>query len=397
MPVTTQNQVAHKILRWFAANARELPWRNPPGKALPLDDPDWPYRVWLSEIMLQQTVVATVKPYFAAFTARWPSVVALAAAEDADVMAAWAGLGYYARARNLLACARAVTESGGRFPQEVEALRALPGIGAYTAAAIAAFAFGKRAVVVDGNIERIMTRLFAIQTPMPKAKPEVAAAMEALTPETGAGDFAQGLMDLATSICTPKNPRCLLCPIAEDCRGRERAEDFPIKLAKKARPERHGTAFWIERDGKVLLVRRPAKGLLGGMRALPSGEWSIIPPCREAAGRGTATEGRGGGAIARISLADAVPSTAQSIQSDAGGGVEGRSPSPDCVQGGKSLGSITHIFTHFRLSLAIIAPDAENSCAPQPDGEWWEIDRLDEAGLPSVFAKAAARAMNRED
>ena len=345
MPVTTQNQVAHKILRWFDANARELPWRNPPGKVLPLDDADWPYRVWLSEIMLQQTVVATVKPYFAAFTARWPSVVALAEAEDADVMAAWAGLGYYARARNLLACARAVAASGARFPADEVGLRALPGIGAYTAAAIAAFAFGQRAVVVDGNIERIMTRLFAIQTPMPKAKPEIAAAMEALTPEKDAGDFAQGLMDLATSICTPKNPRCLLCPIAEDCRGRERAEDFPVKLAKKARPERYGVAYWIERDGNVLLVRRPSKGLLGGMRALPSGEWASAP----------------------------------------------------ASQAGTSLGSITHIFTHFRLTLTIIAPDAKNSCAPQPDGEWWDINRLDEAGLPSVFAKAAARAMNRED
>ena len=211
MPV----QVAHKILTHFSTNGRQLPWRNPPGRHLPLDDPDWPYRVWLSEVMLQQTTVAAVLPYFEHFTARWPSVAALAAADEADVMAAWAGLGYYARARNLLACARVIASLGGRFPEDEDRLRALPGVGAYTAAAIAAFAFGKRAVVVDGNIERVMARLFAIETPMPAARDEIYAAMDRLTPQTGAGDFAQGCMDLARSLCTPRNPKCLLCPLTD--------------------------------------------------------------------------------------------------------------------------------------------------------------------------------------
>lgn len=345
MAVDMSAHFAHKILQWFEANARILPWRNPPGAPLPLGDPNWPYRVWLSEIMLQQTVVATVKPYFAAFTARWPSVMALAAAQDADVMAAWAGLGYYARARNLLACARTVAGLGGRFPETEEGLRALPGIGPYTAAAIAAFAFGKRTVVVDGNIERVTTRLFALETPLPQVRPAIAALMDQMTPAERAGDFAQGLMDLANSICTPRNPRCMLCPLSDMCKGRERAEDFPVKAAKKARPERFGTAWWIERDGKVMLVRRPGKGLLGGMRALPGGEWTAFP----------------------------------------------------AASAGKPLGMVTHVFTHFRLTLSVVAIDAKNSCVAQLDGEWWEIDRLNEAGLPTVFAKAAARAMNGEE
>jgi A/G-specific adenine glycosylase len=358
MLVTTRPQIAHKILHWFEANARELPWRNPPGQPLPLDDPDWPYRVWLSEIMLQQTVVATVKPYFGAFTARWPSVSALAAAEDADVMAAWAGLGYYARARNLLACARAVAPMGGCFPQDEGELLKLPGIGAYTAAAISAFAFGKRAVVVDGNIERITTRLFAIETPLPVARPVIRARVDEITPEERVGDFAQGLMDLAGAVCTPKNPKCMICPVMADCAGKDRVSEFPVKPAKAAKPERAGIAWWIEEDGQVLLVRRPAKGLLGGMRALPGGEWEPFP--REGGGPEPQTE---------------------------------KSLGPR-LRGGTSLGTITHIFTHFRLTLSIVAVDSKSSCASQLDGEWWPIDRLNEAGLPSVFAKAAARAVS---
>ncbi len=317
---------------------------------MPLGDPDWPYRVWLSEIMLQQTTVATVRPYFAAFLARWPSVSALAAAPDSEVMSAWAGLGYYARARNLLACARAVAAIGGRFPEDEAGLRALPGIGSYTAAAIAAFAFGKRAVVVDGNIERVTSRLFAIETPLPGSRPEIAARVDALTPEIRAGDFAQGLMDLAATICTPRAPRCLLCPVADDCRGKARAEEFPVKAAKKPKPERSGTVWWIERAGEVLLVRRPANGLLGGMRALPGGEWIET---------------------------GVTPATA---------GVTG-----------DTLGTITHVFTHFRLTLTVIAVDAKSGCALELDGEWWPVDRISEAGLPTVFAKAAARALAREE
>ncbi len=364
MVVTRAEIVSHRILHWFDANARDLPWRNPPGAVLPMDDPDWPYRVWLSEIMLQQTVVATVKPYFAVFTSRWPSVTALAAADDADVMTAWAGLGYYARARNLLACARAVSAAGGRFPENEAALRALPGIGAYTAAAIAAFAFGQRAVVVDGNIERITSRLFAIETPMPKARVEIAKLVESMTPDERAGDFAQGLMDFAGAICTPRNPRCLLCPISDLCQGRAEAERFPVRMKKAAKPEREGIAWWIEDKGKVLLVRRPDKGLLGGMRALPGGEWvqpNIDPPQTGAAESAKRLTG------------------------------------PGLHRGSEHLGSISHVFTHFRLTLRIIALDAKSSCASQLDGEWWPLDRLNEAGLPTVFAKAAARAKSREE
>jgi A/G-specific adenine glycosylase len=350
MVVDMSAQIAHKILAHFSTNARDLPWRNPPGQALPLDDPNWPYRVWLSEVMLQQTTVAAVTPYFEAFTARWPSVTALAAADDAEVMAAWAGLGYYARARNLLACARAVAANGGRFPENEDALRALPGIGAYTAAAIAAFAFGKRAVVVDGNIERVIARLFAIATPMPAARPEIYAAMDALTPDHAAGDFAQGLMDLARSLCTPRNPRCILCPVMMHCAGKVAPETYPIKTAKTKRPERSGTAWWIQCDGEVLLIRRPDKGLLSGMRALPSGVWSETP-----------------------------------------------STTPPFAANWHPLGTVTHIFTHFRLTLNIQGVHLKRGCKPQLDGEWWNMKRLDEAGLPSLFAKAAVLAMTWED
>ncbi len=342
-------QIAHKILAHFSTNARDLPWRNPPGRALPLDDPNWPYRVWLSEVMLQQTTVAAVTPYFERFTTRWPSVIALAAADDAEVMSAWAGLGYYARARNLLACARAVAARGGRFPEDEDDLRALPGVGAYTAAAIAAFAFGKRAVVVDGNIERVMARLFAIATPMPAARAEIYAVMEALTPDNAAGDFAQGLMDLARSLCTPRNPKCLLCPIEMHCAGKVSPTAYPVKAAKTKRPERVGSTWWIECDGEVLLIRRPNKGLLGGMRAIPSGDWS--------------------------GASDDQPP----FQAD-----------------WQPIGSVTHIFTHFRLTLNIQGVRLKRGCKPQLDGEWWKLDRIADAGLPSLFAKAAAHAMTWE-
>ena len=349
MPVDMSAQIACKILAYFSANARDLPWRNPPGQALPLDDPDWPYRVWLSEVMLQQTTVAAVTPYFTRFTARWPSVTALAAADDDEVMSAWAGLGYYARARNLLACARAVAENGGRFPENEDRLRALPGVGIYTAAAIAAFAFGKRAVIVDGNIERVIARLFAIATPMPAARAEIYARMEALTPLIGAGDFAQGLMDLARSICTPRNPRCMLCPVMVDCAGRDAPETYPFKPAKSKRPERNGTAWWIRCGDEVLLIRRPEKGLLGGMRALPSGEWRAFPAAK-----------------------------------------------PPIAGNRQPIGSVAHIFTHFRLTLNIEAIRLKRGCKPQLDGEWWPLDRIEDAGLPSLFAKAAARAITWE-
>jgi A/G-specific adenine glycosylase len=316
------------LLKWYDANARVLPWRAPPG-APPPD----PYRVWLSEIMLQQTTVATVKPYFDTFTTRWPTVEALAAASDADVMSAWAGLGYYARARNLLACARAVD---GHFPETETELRKLPGIGQYTAAAIASMAFGQRAVVVDGNVERVVSRLFAVETPLPAAKAELYRLTESITPGARAGDFAQAMMDLGSGICTPRNPKCLICPLQILCTAKN-PETYPRKTAKPEKQARTGIALWIEKEAHVWLIRRAAKGLLGGMRALPGGGWD-----------GT-----------------------------------------DRPEMGQMLGTVTHGFTHFDLTLEV----HKSSCALQPGGEWWPVDRIEEAGLPTVFAKAAKLAI----
>jgi A/G-specific adenine glycosylase len=315
------------LLAWYAVDKRALPWR-----ALPGERPD-PYRVWLSEIMLQQTTVAAVKPYFAAFTSRWPDVQALAAADNAEVMRAWAGLGYYARARNLIACARkVVADHGGRFPAEEAALRTLPGIGTYTAAAIAAIAFGQRAVVVDGNVERVVARLFAVAAPLPAGRKRLRELAARLTPNAGAGDFAQALMDLGATICTPRSPACGRCPIAVWCAARATGtpEAFPVRPAKGVKPQRRWTGYWLERDGRVLLVRRPPKGLLGGMLALPT---------------------------------DA-PAQAE----------------------WKPLGAVSHVFTHFALTMDVVAGEGE----AQAEGEWWPVDRIAEAGLPTVFAKAAA-------
>jgi A/G-specific adenine glycosylase len=329
--------VAPRLLAWYDAHARALPWR-----ALPGETPD-PYRVWLSEVMLQQTTVAAVRPRFEAWVARWPTVEALAAADEADVMAAWAGLGYYARARNLVKTAAEVARLG-RFPDTEEGLRALPGLGAYTAAAVAAIAFGRRAVVVDANVERVVARLFAISTPLPAARPAIRAAADRITPDARAGDFAQGVMDLGATICTPRRPKCLLCPLRAVCRGYAEGdpERLPVKAAKKARPVRYGTIFWLEREGKVLLVRRPDQGLLGGMRALPTGPWTDAPPGLE-----------GAPAAAAWRLLDA---------------------------------TATHGFTHFELQLAL----AVATSADMIDGEWWPVERLDEAGLPTLFARAAS-------
>ncbi len=337
MRVETLPLVTNKILAYYDANARILPWRSPPGGTRPD-----PYHVWLSEVMLQQTTVAAVKAYFATFTQRWPTCADLAHAEDADVMAAWAGLGYYARARNLLACARQVTQGlGGQFPETEDGLRALPGIGPYTAAAISAIAFGRRAVVVDGNVERVIARLFAVKTALPAAKSEIYGWMDSLTPQDRAGDFAQAMMDLGATICTPKKPLCDLCPVAEDCRGRAEAEAFPVKAAKQPKPERQGRVWWIEAEDHVALIRRPAKGLLGGMRALPSCDWvgeEVLPP----------------------------------LAGD-----------------WQALGVVTHVFTHFRLTLQIMGLRLPKQPTLVFDVQWWPIDRLHEAGLPTLFNKAA--------
>jgi len=344
--------IPEQLLSWYDRNARDLPWRAPPGSAVP-DDPAWPYRVWLSEVMLQQTTVAAVKPYFAKFLSIWPTVEALAAASDDDVMAAWAGLGYYSRARNLVKCARVVAARGG-FPSTEAELRALPGLGDYTAAAIAAIAFGQRAVVVDANVERVVARLFAIEEPLPKARKAIRVAADTITPAERAGDFAQAMMDLGSHVCTSKAPRCLLCPLAEACAGRKQGEPerLPVKPPKKQVPERRGTAYWITRGGgaEVWLVTRPADGMLGGMRALPDDGWSARQ--------------------------------------------DGAGPPPVAGEG-RSLGAVRHGFTHASLTLEVVALDAADD--PPGEGQWWPTARLGEAGLATLFAKAAALAQAAVD
>jgi A/G-specific adenine glycosylase len=338
-----EDRVSPVLLAWYDRHARAFPWRSPPGSP-----PPEPYRVWLSEVMLQQTTTAHAAPYYAKFLARWPTVEALAAAPEEAVMAEWAGLGYYSRARNAIACARAVAGQGG-FPDTEEALRALPGLGAYTAAAVAAIAFGRRAVVVDANVERVVARLFAIDEPLPSARKAIRAAAEEITPAQRAGDFAQAMMDLGATICTPRDPKCLLCPVSGECLAlaQGRQADLPVKAPKKARPTRVGTAFWIEREGQVWLVTRPAKGLLGGMRALPDDHW---------------TARRDG---------------------------HGDPPLPGAWRAG---GVVRHTFTHFdlELGLAIYAGDTWRDL---DDGEWWLVAELESAGLPTLFAKVARLAM----
>lgn len=263
---------AADLLAWYDRHRRVLPWR-----ALPGESPD-PYRVWASEIMLQQTTIAAVNPYYERFMARFPTVAALASAPSEEVMQAWAGLGYYSRARNLHACARAVVENhGGRFPDTEDGLRSLPGIGAYTAGAVAAIAFDRPAAAVDGNVERVVTRLFAIEDALPGAKPLIREQVLALLPPARPGDFAQALMDLGATICTPRQPACALCPWREPCVARQDGtqETFPRKAAKRTGATRHGAAFVLLReDGAVLLRTRPPKGLLGGMAEVPTSEWS---------------------------------------------------------------------------------------------------------------------------
>ncbi len=353
--------VAAALLGWYGVHARRLPWRHLPSDP-PSDPPSDlapdPYRVWLSEVMLQQTTVAAVRAYYAKFLALWPTVEALAGAQDADVMAAWAGLGYYARARNLLACAREVCRLGG-FPRTEAGLRGLPGLGAYTAAAVAAIAFGQRAVVVDANVERVVARLFAIGEPLPAARAAIRAATDTITPDQRAGDFAQAMMDLGSSICTVRGPRCLLCPLAPHCAARAGGapEAFPVKATKKAKPLRQGRAFWIEREGCVLLVTREGKGMLGGMRALPDDGWSA--------------RADGHAAPPEIFSPTAEEPTAEKWRAG---------------------GLVRHSFTHFDLELQLMLC-AGVDFANLPMGEFWPIAQIEAAGLPTVFAKAARLAL----
>ena len=320
-----------------------MPWRIGPAERAAGVRPD-PYRIWLSEVMLQQTTVAAVRAYFLRFTARWPDVTALAAAADADVMGEWAGLGYYARARNLLACARAVAaEHGGRFPATRDGLMGLPGIGPYTAAAIAAIAFDEAAVVVDGNVERVMARLYGVQTPLPAAKPDLVRLAAGLTPALRAGDYAQAVMDLGATICTPRNPACGICPWTGACVARAAGvqTELPRKTAKPAKPVREGR-LWIARrtDGAMLLETRPERGLLGGMLGWPGSAW------------------------------------------DGGGG-----PAPLDTDWRDAAGEVRHTFTHFHLRLDIAVAEVGADAKPLR-GQFFAQSDFRPATLPTVMRKA---------
>jgi A/G-specific adenine glycosylase len=339
-------RLADQLLNWYEAHARTLPWRAKGHRTID------PYRVWLSEIMLQQTTVATVGRYFVAFTTRWPTVADLAQARLDDVLREWAGLGYYARARNLHACANAiVADHGGRFPDTEESLMTLPGVGPYTAAAIAAIAFGRAAAAVDGNVERVMSRLHAITRPLPAAKPEIRARTLKLVPTSHPGDFAQALMDLGATICTPRNPNCLICPWIRTCRARELgiAETLPAKAPKKQRPTRTAKIFWAQRsDGAVLMRRREEKGLLGGMLEFPSSGWAT--------------------------------------------GKQNTVLEPPYLSGWASAGmQVEHTFTHFHLVLNLQRTAEVFDELPTCDGDWRWVTRQEMASeaLPTVMKKVA--------
>jgi len=342
------------LLAWYDRHRRVLPWRAHRGERAD------PYRVWLSEIMLQQTTVKTVAPYYARFLARWPTVTALADASLDDMLRAWAGLGYYARARNLHACARAVVERhGGVFPQSIDALRSLPGVGDYTAAAVAAIAFDAPAVPVDGNVERVVTRLFAVDEPLPAAKPTIKRLAASLLPPSRAGDFAQALMDLGASLCSPKRPACALCPWSEACRARARGDQdtFPRKAPKREGRLRRGAAFVVLRaDGSVLLRTRPEKGLLGGMSEVPGSEWSH--------------DFDGTRAL------EAAPRLRAKM-------VWWLLP-----------GMVRHLFTHFPLELVVFIAQAPHATRA-PKGARW-VKRADLAGeaLPNLMRKVIAHALD---
>jgi A/G-specific adenine glycosylase len=347
------------LLEWYDRHRRRLPWRPPPGQRAD------PYSVWLSEIMLQQTGVKTVGPYFEKFLARWPDVDALGRASLDDVLRMWAGLGYYSRARNLHACAVAVRrDHGGVFPDTEEGLRSLPGIGPYTAAAISAIAFGRCTMPVDGNIERVVSRLFAVEEPLPQAKPLIQdlattllGATRAGDEESRAGDSAQALMDLGSSICTPKNPACALCPLNDDCVSRARGdqETFPRKLAKKTGARRRGAAFVVTRGDQLLVRTRLEKGLLGGMTEVPGSDWLAVHDEETA-------------------LKQAPP-------------VRG------ITRWHRKAGVVSHVFTHFPLELAVYTANAP-ARARAPDGmRWVPIATLQDEALPNVMRKVIARGL----
>jgi len=324
--------IATRLIEHYVDKFRLLPWRSPPG-----EPPPDPYRVWLSEVMLQQTTVATVTPRFQRFVERWPTVEALAGAPDEEVLGEWAGLGYYARARNLIACARSVARRGG-FPETAAGLRELPGIGAYTSAAIAAIAFGEKAAAVDTNVQRVVARLFMLANP---SRDQVERLTLVLMPAERPGDFVQAMMDLGATICRPRNPRCRECPLSGDCAAfaSGNPDAFPEKRQRMPRPHRHGVAWWIERGGAIWLVRRPPEGLLGGMAALPGSDWQDAP----------------------ADPADAI-------------------------------GTVRHVFTHFSLDLQVVRRSETTA-----EGWWQRIDRLGDAGLPALYRKAVELALGCTD
>jgi A/G-specific adenine glycosylase len=337
--MTSDPALSGTLLAWYDAHARVMPWRVSPQDRANGVLPD-PYRVWLSEVMLQQTTVAAVRDYFHRFTARWPTVAALAAAPDSEVMAEWAGLGYYARARNLLKCARAVVSTHqGHFPTNRETLLTLPGIGPYTASAIAAIAFNEAATVVDGNVERVMSRLFRVETPLPAAKPELTALAARLTPDHRPGDYAQAVMDLGATICTPRSPACGICPWLHACAARAAGvqASLPRKSAKPDKPTRTGTLWIGHRDGAVLLERRPERGLLGGMLGIPGDGW----------------DGAGGPAPAEAPW--------------------------------HRLGEVRHTFTHFHLILDVMVARVAGQASR---GHWVSRRDFRPADLPTVMRKA---------
>ncbi|WP_280708017.1 A/G-specific adenine glycosylase [Bradyrhizobium sp. BR13661] len=340
------------LLAWYDRHRRRLPWRAEPGQTSD------PYRVWLSEIMLQQTTVKAVGPYFEKFVARWSDVMALGNASLDDVLRMWAGLGYYSRARNLHACAVAVTrEHGGVFPDTEEGLRALPGIGPYTAAAIAAIAFDRHTMPVDGNIERVVSRLYTVEEELPQAKPLIQRLAATLLANSRAGDSAQALMDLGASICTPKKPTCSLCPLNEDCTARAQGtqETFPRKAPKKSGTLRRGAAFVVTRGDELLVRSRPEKGLLGGMTEVPGSDWR--------AGQEDATAKRQAPELKGLSRWQ------------------------------RKVGVVTHVFTHFPLELVVYTAKAAARTRAPEGMRWVPIATLSDEALPNVMRKVIEHAL----
>jgi A/G-specific adenine glycosylase len=342
------------LLEWYDRHRRKLPWRPLPGERTD------PYSVWLSEIMLQQTGVKTVVPYFEKFLARWPDVDALGRAALDDVLRMWAGLGYYSRARNLHACAVAVRrDHGGVFPDTEEGLRSLPGIGPYTAAAIAAIAFGRRTMPVDGNIERVVSRLFAVEEPLPQAKPLIQQLATSLLGPSRAGDSAQALMDLGASICTPKKPACSLCPLNDDCAARARGdqETFPRKAPKKTGALRRGAAFVVTRGDELLVRRRPEKGLLGGMTEVPTSDWLAAQDDKTALKQAPMLKG--------------------------------------IAHWHRKAGVVTHVFTHFPLELVVYTTSVP-ARARAPEGmRWVPISTLGDEALPNLMRKVITHGLGK--